>query len=267
MDRKESKIDQIPSRRALRFFVFLLAAALALVLPALGLKAQEPSPIIRISPAMQTVAAGTDVVVDVVIEDAPSLGAYEFHLGFDPNALSFVSVSGAETFLESTGRNSICLGPDAADLDDAIISFACGSTGAADGPSGDGVLATITFATSCAATSDLAFVALVGEEFYVEPVSLSGVLGSSISTRNEGGAVTVTGGAACPTSPALPGDASCNERIDSIDAALVLQRSAGLLRTLSCEENADVNQNGSIDSIDAALILQFVAGLIRDLPP
>ncbi len=61
------------------------------------------------------------------------------------------------------------------------------------------------------------------------------------------------------------GDANGDGRIDSIDAALALQFTAGLLPTLSAR--ADANQDGDTNSIDAALILQFTAGLLTSLPP
>lgn len=64
-----------------------------------------------------------------------------------------------------------------------------------------------------------------------------------------------------------PGDVNCSGGIDSIDAALVLQYSASLVGSLSCQENADVNSSGGIDAVDAALILQYTAGLISQLPP
>ncbi len=68
-----------------------------------------------------------------------------------------------------------------------------------------------------------------------------------------------------PTPPV--GDADCSGSVTSIDAALVLQLSAGLVASLSCEEFADANEDGELNSIDAALILQFVAGLLDSLPP
>ena len=68
-----------------------------------------------------------------------------------------------------------------------------------------------------------------------------------------------------PTPPV--GDADCSGSVTSIDAALVLQLSAGLVASLSCQEFADANEDGELNSIDAALILQFVAGLLSNLPP
>lgn len=63
------------------------------------------------------------------------------------------------------------------------------------------------------------------------------------------------------------GDVNCNGIVDSIDPLLILQFSASLLQSLSCESAADVDLNGLINSLDALIILQFIAGLIASLPP
>jgi hypothetical protein len=63
------------------------------------------------------------------------------------------------------------------------------------------------------------------------------------------------------------GDVNCSGAADSVDAALILQFGAGLVSSLSCQENADVNGDGTINAIDAALVLQFTAGLLPSLPP
>ena len=67
--------------------------------------------------------------------------------------------------------------------------------------------------------------------------------------------------------PALSGDANCDGRTNSIDAALVLQFVAALLSALSCPDGADVNGDGLVNAIDATLILQYSAGLLPGLPP
>ena len=63
------------------------------------------------------------------------------------------------------------------------------------------------------------------------------------------------------------GDADCNASVDSIDAVLVLQFDAGLISSVPCPEDADVNRDGNVDSLDATLMLQFDASLITSLPP
>ena len=65
----------------------------------------------------------------------------------------------------------------------------------------------------------------------------------------------------------LPGDANCDGIVNAIDAALVLQFSAGLLLGLPCPGNADANGDGIVNALDAALILQFAAGLIGEIGP
>jgi len=74
---------------------------------------------------------------------------------------------------------------------------------------------------------------------------------------------------ATPTSPLgdLPGDANCDGVVTAVDAAIMLQFSAGLISELPCARNADVNGDGEVNALDAALVLQFVAGLIPSLPP
>lgn len=64
----------------------------------------------------------------------------------------------------------------------------------------------------------------------------------------------------------IVGDVNCNGEINSIDAALVLQRTAGLIDSLACEQAGDVNGDHILNAIDAALILQYSAGLIDELP-
>ncbi len=80
-----------------------------------------------------------------------------------------------------------------------------------------------------------------------------------------------SGPTAQPTSsptaqPQVLGDVNGDQSVSSIDAALVLQYTAGLLQTFAIPQNANVNCDGSVDSIDASLILQLVAGLLPAFP-
>ena len=66
--------------------------------------------------------------------------------------------------------------------------------------------------------------------------------------------------------PTLLGDASCDGRVDSIDATLILQLDAGLITSLLCPQHGDVNGDGAVNALDAVLILQLDAGLLAALP-
>jgi plastocyanin len=83
--------------------------------------------------------------------------------------------------------------------------------------------------------------------------TLSGVTPSATVTRTPTRTPT-------PTPAGLAGDANKDGRVNAIDAALVLQYSAGLIPTIN--PNADVNHSGQTNAIDAAVILQYAAGLI-----
>jgi hypothetical protein len=61
--------------------------------------------------------------------------------------------------------------------------------------------------------------------------------------------------------PKLPGDADCSGVVNPIDAELILQYVAHTISSLPCPDDADFNHDGVIDSIDAVLTLQKSAGL------
>jgi hypothetical protein len=90
--------------------------------------------------------------------------------------------------------------------------------------------------------------------------------GQSSDCAPDGGHIAC-GGGTCAFSRFHNGDANCSGPADAIDAAIVLQVSAGLIASVACPDAADVNGDGQINSLDAVLILQFSAGLLDQLPP
>jgi len=70
-----------------------------------------------------------------------------------------------------------------------------------------------------------------------------------------------------PTGPVPAGDANCDRSVDSIDALMMLQLTAGLIPSLPCQQEADTDGDGQITAIESALVLQFAAGLLPALPP
>ena len=73
-------------------------------------------------------------------------------------------------------------------------------------------------------------------------------------------------GTSTPPRGNVPGDVSCDGKVNSRDALLILQISAGLKNTLPCIKDADVNHDSRINPLDAQLVLQFDAGLLHFLP-
>jgi hypothetical protein len=65
----------------------------------------------------------------------------------------------------------------------------------------------------------------------------------------------------------LMGDADCQGQVNSVDASIILQTTAGLLQTVPCARNAHLNSDALITSVDATILLQYVAGLVNQLTP
>jgi hypothetical protein len=58
------------------------------------------------------------------------------------------------------------------------------------------------------------------------------------------------------------GDVNCDSLTNSVDAALILQQSAGLPATLACSFHGDVSHDRQVNAVDATVILQWIAGLL-----
>ncbi|MGB6837603.1 MAG: cohesin domain-containing protein, partial [Dehalococcoidia bacterium] len=97
---------------------------------------------VYIYPLTQTVMAGSNFEVDVVVANVTNLGAFEFTLAFDPALVEFASISQGP-FLGSSGRTVSCMPPL---LAEGSVSFTCVTLGAEPGgASGSGVLAVAQF--------------------------------------------------------------------------------------------------------------------------
>jgi hypothetical protein len=72
-------------------------------------------------------------------------------------------------------------------------------------------------------------------------------------------------GAAAESSGAslLPGDFTCDDSSDSIDALVMLQYVAKLTPYPKCKSLADLDGNGELSAVDATLVLQLDAGLVH----
>jgi hypothetical protein len=97
---------------------------------------------IKIDPPVSEPSTGTSFSVDVIVEDAVNLGAFQFELTYDPSCITANDVA-LGPFLGSTGRTVYPVGPS---YGAGSVAFGASSSGAASGPNGNGVLATVTFA-------------------------------------------------------------------------------------------------------------------------
>jgi general secretion pathway protein D len=118
----------------------LTLIAVSASIPEVG--AMAPDTRLRIEPADLVVSLNETFVVNVVVEEANDLAAFEFDLAYDPSILQ-VTKAAASDFLKSTGNSMVAVGPE---VNDAAgrITFGAISFGNAAGPSGTGVLATVT---------------------------------------------------------------------------------------------------------------------------
>jgi hypothetical protein len=136
----------------------------------------------------QTVGPFEVVSVDVFIDNATNLGAYEFTLTFDPALLDYMS-NAAGPFLGSTFRSTFCFGASEGPVS---VTVACSSlANEPPGPNGTGLLHTV------------AFVGLLGG---TSPVHLTDVLLASISAAPIVPVLTLDGSISVlgPTATASP---------------------------------------------------------------
>ena len=127
--------------RQLLIIVCLFALIVTEVsIPEVG--AVTPATRVRIEPADSVVGPNETFVVQVVIEEADDLGAFQFNLAYDPSILQ-VTEAVLGDFLESTGRSVVPIGPEVNNAE-GRVTFGAISFGSGPGPSGTGVLATIT---------------------------------------------------------------------------------------------------------------------------
>jgi hypothetical protein len=114
--------------------------------------AANPPANVKVDPPTQTVNVNQTFTVDILVENAVNLGAFEFALEYNNSCIRATGVT-LGPFLGRTGRTVHEVGPR---LPTGRVEYGAGSSGTQAGPSGNGKLATITFqARSAACTSRL----------------------------------------------------------------------------------------------------------------
>ncbi|RLC15619.1 MAG: hypothetical protein DRI57_12615, partial [Deltaproteobacteria bacterium] len=110
---------------------------------------------------------------EVKIEDAADLSAFQFDLTYDRTVITIDSVILGD-FLGSTGRTVWDPLLETIDNDHGKLTFGAFSIGDAEGPSGDGILALITYTPSGPGT--VGAVTFDGDRTYVTATQVSGAL-------------------------------------------------------------------------------------------
>ena len=210
----------------------------------------------RIVPSSQTVSVtSSSFTTDVTVEQVTDLGAYEVLITFDSSVISVVgAVDGG--FLGSTGRFVFCPTPFTETISGSLLRlhFGCVTSGSGAGPSGTGLLATITWAPIVDGTTTL----------HLEP-SLATPLGDSILAGAVDGSVQVLSGPTptstdtnTPTSTPTP----CPGGVCPTDTptATPAPISCGVAGTVVCVQPlAEIEANAS--DFDVAIAVQQVSGL------
>lgn len=165
--------------------ILLAVVLLALAWAAITSRSDaQPSATVRVVGPTAAIPAGQPFVVTIAIENAQNLGAFEFEYNFS----SAVAVATANNIqlgdmLGSSGRSTGQLRMASAPGRPGVPLFGAYSYGAAAGPNGNGILATVTMTA-------------VGPG--VSPLSLSGlkvtnVTGDEVVVASAAGSVTVVG--------------------------------------------------------------------------
>jgi hypothetical protein len=165
--------------------------ALALVLLTLALSLlngrsdAQPSAVVRVLGPSVAVPAGRIFTVTVSIENAQDLGAFEF--GFDSTpTIASATVDDIQLagMLGSTGRTTGALRLASAPDRPGVPLFGAYSYGAASGPNGSGVLATVTMTAISPGTSQLSLSGL----------KVTNAAGYEVLSSATAGSVTVVAG-------------------------------------------------------------------------
>jgi hypothetical protein len=164
-----------------RSVVGVLLLTLALATISSRSVAQQPAAV-RVQGPTSPVVVGQPFVVTLLMENAANLGAFEFEYNFSPAvAAATVNDIRLDAFLGSTDRNTGELRLASAPGRPGVPLFGAYSYGAANGPDGNGVLATVTMTAVAPGAS---------------PLSLSGLkmtnsLGEEVVSISTAGSVTV----------------------------------------------------------------------------
>jgi hypothetical protein len=148
----------------------------------------RPGLTVRIDPAIKNAESGHTFTVNVMVDGAVNLGAFQFDVIFDPAVVTVTNVE-LGLFLGSTGRTARSIGPGIDNVA-GTVTFGAFSFGSNAGPEGAGLLAAVTFTAVGSGTSAL----------NLQKVVVTDTMGNAQAVSVEGGTVTVAAPTSAPTS-------------------------------------------------------------------
>lgn len=156
-----------------RLSILLLTLIVALVGTSQA-SAFAPGVRVRLEPADVAVALHETFALQVMIEEASDLGAFEFDLTYDPSILRVEEATVGE-FVGSTGRSAVPVGPEV-DNAGGRVTLGAISYGSGSGPSGAGVLATVTFVALGEGSTalELSKVQVLDTAVHAQPAAVAG---------------------------------------------------------------------------------------------
>ena len=129
---------------------------------------------VKIVPGNNNICLNSSATIDVVVDSVSNLGAFEFDLIYNGQILKVDSSSHIilGSFLSTTNRNVSPLGPEI-DNETGYLKFGGFSFGSNQGPTGSGILASITWTTHDTGSAVLEFqnIQLTDTEGKIIPIS------------------------------------------------------------------------------------------------
>jgi len=182
-----------------------LIAGLLGSLPMAGSALAQAAALVRVDPAMTSIAPNQIVSVSIKIDNVSNLGGAEIHLAFNPNVLEVIDADQAQAGVQIANGGMLvadAVGQNAADNTLGTIDFGIAQINRA-GVNGSGTLAIISFKGKAPGTSPITF---RGIQSAPTGVNLSDPGGTPIASTTQSGSVTVTGGpTSTPTPTVTPG--------------------------------------------------------------
>ncbi|MCK4789070.1 MAG: hypothetical protein KAV87_35340, partial [Desulfobacteraceae bacterium] len=170
-------------------FILLIPVVFMFILSQVGL---ANAVTVRLDPStVNLTTTGATFGINVRVDDVTNLGGFQFDIGYTPAIVTVENTSDVTlgSFLGSTGRTVTAVGPSI-DNTAGKVTFGAFSFGAAAGPDGSGLLATIKFTvqSQTAGTLDLNNVILTDTS--ANPITVD-VIGDTTLTVTTAPAVTL----------------------------------------------------------------------------